>query len=58
MVYSSSLRYLDTVLEALEFDPSYSTKLTALDIKDWSQKTVNHLFLFKASPRGYKARKY
>lgn len=36
MVYSSSLRYLDTVLEALEFDQTYATKLTVLDIKDWS----------------------
>ncbi|CAD8070362.1 unnamed protein product [Paramecium sonneborni] len=41
--YSSSLRFLETVLEALEFNPELSNKIYQLDVKQWSQKCYNHL---------------
>ncbi|CAD8074909.1 unnamed protein product [Paramecium sonneborni] len=41
--FSSSLRYLETVLEALEFNPELSNKIHQLDVKQWSQKCYNHL---------------
>ncbi|CAD8158594.1 unnamed protein product [Paramecium pentaurelia] len=41
--FSSSLRFLETVLEALEFNPDHSNKIHQLDVKQWSQKCYNHL---------------
>ncbi|CAD8058634.1 unnamed protein product [Paramecium primaurelia] len=41
--YASSLRYLETVLEALEFNSQLFQKIHQLDIKQWSQKCNNYL---------------
>ncbi|KAM3131396.1 hypothetical protein pb186bvf_016468 [Paramecium bursaria] len=43
MVYSSPLRYMETVLEALQFDLENAEKINSLDIKNWSQKCLGHL---------------
>ncbi|CAD8147386.1 unnamed protein product [Paramecium pentaurelia] len=41
--YQSSLRYLETVLEALDFNPDQSKKLYQLDVKQWSSQCYAHL---------------
>ncbi|CAD8052744.1 unnamed protein product [Paramecium primaurelia] len=41
--FSSSLRYLETVLEALDFNPDQSKKLYQLDVKLWSSQCYAHL---------------
>ncbi|CAD8153075.1 unnamed protein product [Paramecium pentaurelia] len=41
--YASSLRYLETVLEALEFNSQLFQKIHQLDVKQWSQKCNNYL---------------
>ncbi|CAD8076356.1 unnamed protein product [Paramecium sonneborni] len=41
--YQSSLRFLETVLEALQFNPELANRIHQLDVKVWSQKCFNHL---------------
>ncbi|CAD8060221.1 unnamed protein product [Paramecium primaurelia] len=41
--FQSSLRFLETVLEALQFNPEQANKIHQLDVKAWSQKCYNHL---------------
>ncbi|CAK81994.1 unnamed protein product (macronuclear) [Paramecium tetraurelia] len=41
--YQSSLRYLETVLEALDLNPDQSKKLYQLDVKQWSSQCYTHL---------------
>ncbi|CAD8141362.1 unnamed protein product [Paramecium octaurelia] len=41
--YQSSLRYLETVLEALDLNPDQSKKLYLLDVKQWSSQCYTHL---------------
>lgn len=36
MEYQSSLRFLETVLEALSFNPDLANKIHSLDVKAWS----------------------
>ncbi|CAD8060102.1 unnamed protein product [Paramecium sonneborni] len=41
--YQSSLRYLETVLEALNLNPDLSKKLYLFDVKQWSSSCYTHL---------------
>ncbi|CAK68745.1 unnamed protein product (macronuclear) [Paramecium tetraurelia] len=41
--FQSSLRFLETVLEALQFNSEQANKIHQLDVKAWSQKCFNHL---------------
>ncbi|CAD8158665.1 unnamed protein product [Paramecium octaurelia] len=46
MQYASSLRFLETVLEALEFNSQLHSKIYQLDVKQWSQQCNNYLNSF------------
>ena len=43
MIFSSSLRFLETVLEALEFNAELSNNLYQFDVKQWAHTCYNHL---------------
>lgn len=50
MVYNSSLRFSDTVLEALDLPPD-SINLKLFDIRDWTEECLFHIT--KIQPKKY-----
>ena len=47
MVYNSSLRFMDTVLEALDL-PADSINLKLFDIRDWTEECLFHIAKIQA----------